>query len=50
LDADLRQQLCEWARLIQILKIRVGHAEAFGIVSSNVQEAKPVNQGYLEAR
>ena len=40
LNVDLRQQLGKWARLIEVFKIRVGHAEAFGIVSSNIQKGR----------
>ena len=40
LNVDLRQQLGKWARLIEVFKIWVGHAEAFGIVSSNIQKGR----------
>ena len=40
LNADLRQQLGKWACLVEVFKIRVGHAEAFGVVPSNVKEGR----------
>ena len=40
MDVDLRQQLGKWACLVEVFKIRVGHAEALGRITGNIQKGR----------